>query len=154
MPSRADIPRVALQISRGIVIAPIQVDLEDEVLAQFQQDLLALVHRSGATGVILELSGLETLDSREFESLRRIIEMTRLLGARAVLVGLRPGVVSSLVELGVDIDGLEAALHPDAAFDLLLCAPEEAPAEAPEPEAGEPGGPPEAEAPSRTEPAP
>ena len=115
----ADIPGVAIQVSRDVVVASIQVDLDDDVLARFREDLLRRVHETGSRGVILDLSGLETLDSDEFAALRRIITMSTIMGAESVLVGLRPGVVSALIEAGVDVDGLQAAINLDAAFALL-----------------------------------
>ena len=119
MALHADIPRVAMQVSRGVVVASIQVDLDDDVLAQFREDLLNRIHDTGARAVILDVSGVETLDSEELATLRRIIAMTDLMGAQSVLAGLRPGVVSSLIEAGADVDGLRAAINLDAAFDLL-----------------------------------
>lgn len=115
----ADIPAVAIQVSRNVVVASVQVDLDDDVLDRFRDDLLRQVHRSGSHGVILDLSGLETLDSEEFAALRRIIAATAILGAKSVLVGLRPGVVSALIEAGVDVEGLHTAIDLDTAFALL-----------------------------------
>jgi len=120
----ADIPGVAIQVSRGVVVASIQVDLDDDVLARFRQDLLDCIHETGSRGVILDVSGLETLDSEELAALRRIMVMTALMGAESVLVGLRPGVVSALIEAGADVDGLRAAINLDAAFALLEPEPE------------------------------
>jgi len=121
----ADIPGVAIQVSRGVVVASIQVDLDDDVLARFRQDLLDCIHETGCRGVILDVSGLETLDSEELAALRRIMVMTALMGAESVLVGLRPGVVSALIEAGADVDGLRAAVNLDAAFALLEPEPED-----------------------------
>jgi len=119
MALHADIPRVAMQVSRGVVVASIQIDLDEDVLAQFREDLLGRIHESGARAAILDVSGVETLDSEELATLRRIIAMTDLMGAQSVLAGLRPGVVSALIEAGADVDGLRAAVNLDAAFDLL-----------------------------------
>ena len=115
----ADIPGVAMQLSRGVVVASIQVDLDDDVLARFREDLLGRLHESGSSGVILDVSGLQTLDSEEFAALRRIMTMTSLMGAEPVLVGLQPGVVSALIETGVDVEGLRVAIDLDAGFALL-----------------------------------
>jgi len=120
----ADIPGVAIQVSRDVVVASIQVDLDDEVLARFRDELLHRLHETGSPGVILDVSGLETLDSNEFTALRRIITMCTIMGAESVLVGLRPGVVSALIEAGADVDGLRAAINLDAAFALLQPEPE------------------------------
>jgi rsbT antagonist protein RsbS len=129
-----DIPVVAIQVSRDIVVASIQVDLDDDVLARFQEDLLRRVHETGSGGVILDLSGLETLDSHELSALRHIIAMLKIMGAESVLVGLRPGVVSALIDAGADVDGLRAAINLDAAFDLLQPEPEPEPEPEPAPD--------------------
>jgi rsbT antagonist protein RsbS len=120
----ADIPGVAMQLSRGVVVASIQVDLDDDVLARFREDLLRRIHETGSEGVILDVSGLETLDSEEFAALRRIMEMTSLMGAKSVLVGLQPGVVSALIETEADVDGLRTAINLDAGFALLEPEPQ------------------------------
>jgi rsbT antagonist protein RsbS len=112
-------------VSRGVVVASIQVDLDDDVLARFRQELLDCIHETDSRGVILDVSGLETLDSEELAALRRIMVMTALMGAESVLVGLRPGVVSALIEAGADVDGLRAAINLDAAFALLEPEPED-----------------------------
>ena len=127
MPSYADIPGVAMQVSRDVVVASIQVDLDDDVMARFRQDLLGRVHETGSRGVILDVSGLETLDSEEFAAIRRTITMCSIMGAESVLVGLRPGVVSALIEAGADVDGLRAAINLDTAFALLQPEPETEP---------------------------
>jgi rsbT antagonist protein RsbS len=122
----ADTPAIAIQVSRGLVVASIQVDLNEEVLARFREDLLQVIHQAGAEGVIFDLSGLETFDSSEFAALRHIIRTCRIMGADSVLVGLRPGVVSALIEAGADVDNLQAAINLDAAFALLQPDPEPA----------------------------
>jgi rsbT antagonist protein RsbS len=123
----ADIPGIAMQVNRDIVVASIQVDLDENVLARFREDLLRRIHETGSRGVILDVSGLETLDTDEFSALRRIITMSTIMGAESVLVGLRPGVVSALIEAGADVDGLQAAINLDAAFALLEPEPESEP---------------------------
>ena len=114
-----------MQISRDVVVASIQVDLDDDVLARFQQDLLARIHEKNSRAAILDVSGLETIDSDEFAALRRIMSMVKIMGAESVLVGLQPGVVSALIEMEADVDGLQTAIDLDAAF--LLREPEEDP---------------------------
>jgi rsbT antagonist protein RsbS len=129
-----DIPGIDIQVSRDVVVASIQVDLDENVLARFRDDLLRSIHETSSRGVILDVSGLETLDSDEFAALRRIITMGSIMGAESVLVGMRPGVVSALIEAGADADGLRAASNLDAAFAML--EPELEAEPEPEPEAG------------------
>jgi rsbT antagonist protein RsbS len=113
-----------MQVSRNVVVASIQVDLDDDVLACFQEDLLGRVHETNSRAVILDVSGLDTLDSYEFKALRLIIAAVTILGTESILVGLQPGVVSALIEVGADIDGLRTAIDLDAAFELLEPAPD------------------------------
>lgn len=111
-----DVPRIPLQVSRNCVVASIQIDLSEDVLQQFRTDLLELLHTSGADGVILDVSGVDVLDVEDFQALKATTEMAALMGARTILSGLRPGVVSALVELDADIEGIEATLNLDEAF--------------------------------------
>jgi anti-anti-sigma regulatory factor len=119
MPSHNDIPAVALQVSRDVLVASIQVDLEQQVLQRFRQDLLHRLQAGAARAAVLDLSGLDTIDAHEFNGLRQIMKACEVMGAPAVLVGLRPGMVSSLVDAGVEADGIRTALDLDRAFALL-----------------------------------
>jgi rsbT antagonist protein RsbS len=118
MSTRA-VARVPLQLSRGVVVASLQLDLTVEVLARFRQDLLSYVARTDAVGILLDVSGIEVMDLEEFEDLRRTIDMAKLMGRRTVLAGLQPGVVSSLIALGLDTHSLTTALDLDAGLDLF-----------------------------------
>ena len=119
MPSKGGTARIPLRLSQGCVVASIQTDLEESVLRRLREDLLGMLASSKASGVILDLSGVEVMDGREFDELRRTMAMAAIMGARTVITGLRPGVVSSLVDLGADIDGVVAALNIDDGFELL-----------------------------------
>ena len=113
------VQRIPLQVVRGCVVASIQIDLDSEVLRQFRIDLLECVQDSNANGVILDVSGIEILDLDDFKGLRRTMEMTQVMGARPILSGLKPGVVSALIDLGADPEGLHTVLNLDDAFQLL-----------------------------------
>ncbi len=113
------VQRIPLQVVRGCVVASIQIDLTPEVLRQFRMDLLERVQESGANGVILDVSGVDILDLDDFNALRETIKMAEIMGARPILSGLNPGVVSALIDLGVDPEGLNTVLNLDDAFRLL-----------------------------------
>ena len=115
----SNVPRIPLQVSRGCVIASIQIDLTDEVLRALRKDLLGQVRDIGARGVILDVSGVEVMDVDDFDGLRKTMEMARVMGARPVLSGLRAGVVAALIDLGAMVDGVEAAINLDDAFRLV-----------------------------------
>ena len=114
-----DDTRIPLTVSRGCVVASIQRDLRGTVLQQFREDLLERLQSSGASGVIIDLSGVSIMDADDFDKVRRTLEMAVLMGARAVLVGLRPGVVSALVQLDVDTGNFDTLLDLDDGFALF-----------------------------------
>jgi rsbT antagonist protein RsbS len=111
--------RIPLQLSRNCIVASIQVDLTYDVLRRFRADLLEFLQRSGAQAVILDLSGLEILDLEEFEALRQTMSMVSLMGAQSIIAGMRPGVVSALIELNADVDDILAAFNLDDAFSQI-----------------------------------
>ena len=115
----APVARIPLQVSNHCLVASIQVDLTDAVLTQFREDLLRELQARQAQGVILDLSGIEVMDLSDFENIRSTISMAGLVGATAVVCGLRPGVVASLILLGAETDELSAARDLDMAFELL-----------------------------------
>lgn len=136
----AEVSPVAMQISRGVVVASIQLDLDEATLHRFREDLLHRIRATGLRGVILDISALDTLDSEEFAGLRNVMVMCELMGAKPVLAGMRPGVVSALIEAGVDTDNLQTAIDLDAAYAILRPQPTAAlgalPGEEPEPAQG------------------
>jgi rsbT antagonist protein RsbS len=101
------------------VVASIQVDLTEDVLRQFRIDLLEMLHESGAGGVVLDLAGVDIMDLEDFEAIRQTLAMATLLGAHTILAGLRPGVVSSLVELDANVEDIRASLNLDLAFEQI-----------------------------------
>jgi anti-anti-sigma regulatory factor len=111
--------RVTINFVRGCLVATIQHDLDRFVLERFRRDLLGKLEASGARQVILDCSGIEVLDGEDFVALRRVIAMAALMGARTVLASLQPGVVSALVDLDADLEGLHTALSLDDAFTFL-----------------------------------
>ncbi|UCG24875.1 MAG: STAS domain-containing protein [Chloroflexota bacterium] len=111
--------RIPLQLSRNCIVASIQVDLTYDVLRRFRADLLEYLKQTGAQAVILDLSGLEILDLEEFEALKQTMSMVSLMGAKSIVAGMRPGVVSSLIALNADVDGILAAFNLDDAFSQI-----------------------------------
>jgi len=111
--------RVPLQVSRQCVIASVQVDLTPEVTETLENDVLELIQQSRATGLIIDLSGVELLEPEEFTALRRVMTMARLMGTHPVISGFRPGVVSALMDLDVDVVGIEATRSTDDAIELI-----------------------------------
>jgi rsbT antagonist protein RsbS len=108
-----------MQLVHDCLVASVQVELSDEVLRVFQQDLLGMLRTTRARAVILDLSGVSILDSHDFESIRRTLLMAGLMSAAPIIVGLRPGIAASLVELGVSADDVAACLTLEQAFERV-----------------------------------
>ncbi len=113
------IQRIPLQLSQNSIVASIQVDLSDELLRLFREDLLNLLQSSEADGIILDFSGVEIIDAEDWAAIRGTMTMANLMGTRSIVAGLRPGVVSALVELEVDVEDIDAALNLDEALKLM-----------------------------------
>jgi len=111
--------QIPMQLSRSCVVASLQIDLSERVITRFRKDLLEFLRSTGATSVILDVSGLDVIDGDDFNALKLAMSMAELMGACSVVSGLRPGVVSSLIELGVDTKDINAALDLDDAFDVV-----------------------------------
>ena len=115
----SEFERVPLQLVRGCVVASVQVELTDDVLHQFQQDLLQRVRDTRARAVIIDLSGVSILDSSDFDSVVRTLRMARLMSATPVIVGLRAGVAASLVELGASADDIRSCMSLEQGLEFV-----------------------------------
>ncbi|MEM9540398.1 MAG: STAS domain-containing protein [Cyanobacteria bacterium P01_E01_bin.42] len=113
------IPRIPLQLSQEYIVASIQIDLTEEVLKQFRQDLLDRLYQTHAKGLILDLSGVEVMDYADFQAIDATLSMASVMGATTILTGFQPGVVSSLVDFNAELDHIQATLNLDDAFELM-----------------------------------
>ena len=111
--------RIPLQLIQGCLVASIQIDLSDAVLQRFRQDLLERVARERVHGVVLDVSGVTVMDSIDFGMLKTTMTMAAVMGASAIIVGLAPGIVSALMDMDADTQGVHAALNLDDALRIL-----------------------------------
>ncbi|MDT0611929.1 STAS domain-containing protein [Streptomyces lancefieldiae] len=102
-----------------VLLVTLQGDLHDSTAQQLQQDLAETISHSGATGVIIDISGVEIVDSFLGRVLAEIAGQTELLAARTVVVGMRPAVAITLVELGLTLPRVHTALSTEVAMELL-----------------------------------
>ena len=101
------------------LIATVLEDLHDRDAMQLQEDIGSALERTGARGVLLDISIVELIDSFLGRLLNDVAAATRLLGAQAVIVGMQPQVAMTLVELGLELKGVRTALTPDKGMALL-----------------------------------
>lgn len=113
---------VPMQVIQGCLVASIQVDLSEDLLHQFQEQLLERIRTTRVRGVVLDVSGVEVMDAFDFQMLRNTMAMAAMMGAKPMLVGLKPGIVSALVDMDVDASGIRAALNVDDALGILSTA--------------------------------
>ncbi|MFI8189136.1 STAS domain-containing protein [Streptomyces sp. NPDC085946] len=102
-----------------VLLVTLQGDLHDSTAQQLQQDLAETISRTGVRGVLLDISGVEIVDSFLGRVLAEIAAQAGLLAARTVVAGMRPAVAITLVELGLTLPGLRTALSTEAAMELL-----------------------------------
>jgi rsbT antagonist protein RsbS len=101
------------------LIATVLEDLRDEDALRLQEDLIGAVERTGARGVLLDVSVVETLDSFLGRLLGEIALGARLMGAATVVAGLQPAVAVTLVELGLNLQGVHTAVTAERGMALL-----------------------------------
>lgn len=112
----AQVPVLALG---DVLLVSLQGELHDGMAEQLQHDITGRISASGASGVVLDISGVDVVDSFLGRVLAEIASTARLLAARTVLAGMRPAVAITLVELGLTLPGLVTALDVDRAMELL-----------------------------------
>jgi rsbT antagonist protein RsbS len=101
------------------LLVTIQVDMHDRLAMTLQDDLTNRISETGAQGVLIDISSLEIVDSFIGRMLANIASMSRVLDADTVVVGMRPAVAITLVELGMSLAGVRTALNVDAGMELL-----------------------------------
>lgn len=102
-----------------VLLVTLQGDLHDSTAQQLQQDLADTIARTGVHGVLIDISGVEIVDSFLGRVLAEIAAQAKLLAARTVVAGMRPAVAITLVELGLTLPGLSTALSTEAGMELL-----------------------------------
>ena len=102
-----------------ILLVSVQVDLQDDTALALLEDLAERIVETGAHGVLIDISGLEIVDSFIGRMISTIASVSAVLDATTVVVGMRPAVAITLVELGLSLDGVSTALDVDRGLALL-----------------------------------
>lgn len=111
--------RIPIYKIGDILLVSIQIDLQDQDAMNLQDDLSNRVVETGAHGVVIDISALELVDSFIGRMLSTIAAVSRVLDARTVVVGMRPAVAITLVELGLSLPGVETALDVERGLALI-----------------------------------
>lgn len=111
--------RIPILQTGEYLLVSIQVDMHDRLAMVLQEDLTNMISRTGARGVLIDISSLEIVDSFIGRMLANISGMARVQDAHTVVVGMRPAVAITLVELGLSLPGVHTALNVKRGMDLL-----------------------------------
>ena len=111
--------RIPILQMGSTLLVTIQVDMQDQTALGLQDDLAEKIASTGATGVMIDISALEIVDSFVGRMLISISGIARILSATTVVVGTQPAVAITLVELGLSLDGVKTALNVERGMELL-----------------------------------
>jgi len=107
-----------LQIGEFLLVT-IQVDMHDQLALTLQEDLTTKIEKSGARGVLLDISALDMVDSFIGRMISNISAMASILAASTVVVGMQPAAAITLVELGLTLPGVKTAINAERGMAML-----------------------------------
>ena len=114
-----------LRMGRNLLVT-IQVDMHDQLALTLQDDLTERIVKDRAKGVLIDISSLDVVDSFIGRMISNIAGMSRVLDAQTVVVGMRPAVAITLVELGLALEGVRTALNVERGMAILAVSSEDA----------------------------
>ncbi|GGJ90905.1 RsbT antagonist protein RsbS [Lentibacillus kapialis] len=103
--------RIPILKLHDYLLISIQTEIDDNTAIQFQEDLLDKIHQTGSTGVVIDLTSVEIIDSFIAKVLGDVVTMSDLMGAKVVLTGIQPAVAVTLIDLGVHLKDVPTALN-------------------------------------------
>src|SRR6476619_815876 len=101
------------------LLVTIQIDLYDRLATNLETDLVQIVNKTGARGVLIDISALSIVDSFMGRILGNIGSMSKIMDAETVVVGMQPAVAITLIELGLELRGVHTALNVERGMELL-----------------------------------
>jgi rsbT antagonist protein RsbS len=101
------------------LLATVHIELRDAVAEAFQADILTAIEKGGSTGLLIDISGLDMVDSYVARIVAETGRMAKLMGASTILVGMRPEVAATLIRMGYAMEGVRTALNLDDGLALL-----------------------------------
>jgi len=116
------VERIPILKMGDCLLVTIQVDMHDRLAMTLQDDLTTRVVETRARGVLIDISALDIVDSFIGRMLGYIAAMARVLDAKTVLVGMQPSVAITLVELGLELPGVNTALNVERGMELIKSA--------------------------------
>lgn len=112
-------PRIPVLKIKDVLIISLQVEMQDRLALELQEDVLQSLSRTGARGLVIDVSGIDVVDSFLGRIIGDTARMARLMGAQTVLAGIRPAVAITLTELGLSLPGIRTAMNLEKGLSLL-----------------------------------
>jgi len=103
----------------SVLLTTVHVELRDDVAEAFQEDVLMAIEKQNATGLVIDISGLDIVDTYVARVLADTGRMAKLMGTDTVIVGMRPEVAATLVRMGYPMDGVLTALNAEVGLRML-----------------------------------
>jgi rsbT antagonist protein RsbS len=116
----------------AFLLVSIQVDLYDRLALNLEADLVQMVNKTSAKGVLIDISAVSIVDSFMGRIIGNIASMSKILDAETVVVGMQPAVAITLIELGLPLKGVHTALDMEKGMRLLKSLIDETEADADE----------------------
>jgi rsbT antagonist protein RsbS len=113
------VERIPILRMGEVLLVSIQIDMHDQLALALQDDLTSQIQGSRTGGVLIDISALDMVDSFIGRMIANLSRMSRVLDARTVVVGMRPAVAITLIELGLSLEGVETALNVERGMLLL-----------------------------------
>lgn len=101
------------------LLVSIQWELDDATALQFQEDLLKKIHESNSSGVVIDITSIDFIDSFIAKVLGDVVSMSKLMGAKVVITGIQPAVAITLIELGINLKDVYTALDLEKGLEKL-----------------------------------
>lgn len=111
--------RIPILRMGNFLLVTIQVDLYDRLAQNLETDLVQMVSKTGARGVLIDISALSIVDSFMGRIIGNIGSVSKIMDAETVVVGMQPAVAITLIELGLELKGVHTALNVERGMQLL-----------------------------------
>jgi rsbT antagonist protein RsbS len=111
--------RIPILKMGDFLLVTIQVDLYDKLAENLESDLVSMVRKNQARGVLIDISAVSIIDSFMGRILGNIATMSKIMDAETIVVGMQPAVAITLIELGLPLKGIHSALNVERGMELL-----------------------------------
>jgi rsbT antagonist protein RsbS len=103
---------------KDVLMVTMPPDPDDSTIMALQEKVLGAMEQHSSKGLVLDISSVETLDSFFVRTVTETAQMVTLMGGRTIIVGMRPEVAVTAIQMGLRLGRIETALTVDRALDL------------------------------------